>query len=296
MTSLNAARACSRDPAGAIIVCVAPPTVFVLDYALARPRRLMAALAAIGVDARLTETPLSARLADVLIVPDGDDADASLARGVSGGTVDAIAAHVARERPLLAVGLGLCFLLSGRTHAAMPAGAEIFRAPVQRFDPRMVDEGERPLLSPHVGASYVVGLDRQPWLRGLVPRGSAGLWFNFRHRLCAPARIPQADVAVAHHGVPFAAAVWRGPTLALHFLPEQSGPAGLDVLRAFFAGAGSVAGPSTTAMSLGAHAASTLGPAHASPAALGGPASHGPSTSHASHAATLASGNTTKAP
>jgi glutamine amidotransferase len=233
------------------------PTVLVLDYALARPRRLLAALAAVGVEARLTETPLAARLADILIVPDGDDADAALGRGISGGTIDAIAGHVARERPLLALGLGMCFLLSGRTHAAMPAGADVFRAPVQRFDPRMVDEGERPLLSPHVGSSYVVGLDRQPWLRGLVPRGSAGLWFNFRHRLCAPARVPQADVAVAHHGVPFAAAMWRGATLALQFLPEQSGPAGLDVLRAFFAGAATVTSTATAAPSFAAGRAST---------------------------------------
>jgi imidazoleglycerol phosphate synthase glutamine amidotransferase subunit HisH len=210
-------------------------SVLVLDYPLARPRRLLAALAAVGVEARLTETPLAARQADILVVPDGEDAEGSLARGMSSGVVDAIAQHAARERPLLAVGLGLCFLLSGRTHAAMPAGADVFRAPVQRFDTRMADEGERPLMSPHVGASLIVGLDRQPALCELVPAGAPGLWAQFRHRLCAPARVPQADVAVAHHGVPFAAAMWRGPTLAIQFLPEQSGPVGLAVLRSFFA-------------------------------------------------------------
>ncbi len=213
------------------------PTVLVLDYAIARTRRMLGALAAIGVDARVTDTPLMARQADVLVVPDGDDDDRALAKGVSPGVVEAIAAHVAKERPLLATGLGLCFLLSGRTHPAMPAGADVFRAPVQRFDPRMADEGERPLLSPHVGASFVVGLDRQPSLSAMVKKGEAGVWLTFRHRLCAPARIPQADVAVGHHGVPFAAAIWRGPTLAVQFLPEQSGPAGIEMLRAFFAGA-----------------------------------------------------------
>jgi glutamine amidotransferase len=214
---------------------VVSPSVFVLDHGLARPRRLVSALAAIGVDARLTDTPLSARQADILIVPDGEDAEAALARGMSAGVMDAIAHHAARERPLLAVGLGLCFLLSGRTHPAMPPGADVFRAPVQHFDSRMADEGERPLMSPHTGSSLVVGLDRQPALCGLVPRDAPGAWFAFRHRLCAPARIPQSDVAIAHHGVPFAAAIWRGSTLAIQFLPEQSGPAGLDVLRAFFA-------------------------------------------------------------
>lgn len=213
------------------------PTVLVLDYPIARTRRLLSALAAIGVDARLTDTPLTARQADVLVVPDGDDDDRALSRGVSPGIVEAIGAHVAKDRPLLAVGLGLCFLLTGRTHPAMPIGANVFRAPVQRFDPRMADEGERPLLSPHVGASLVVGLDRQPILSSLVKKGEAGVWLSFRHRLCAPARVHQGEVAVAHHGVPFAAAIWRGSTLAVQFLPEQSGPVGLDILRAFFAAA-----------------------------------------------------------
>lgn len=215
------------------------PQVLVLDYPLARTRRLMGALASIGIDARLTDTPLSARQADVLVVPDGDDDDRALSRGISGGVVDVIAGHVAKERPTLAVGLGLCLLLSGRTHPAMPAGADIFRAPVQHFDPRMADEGERPLLSPHVGTSFVVGLDRHPVLSGVIAgvmkKGDAGVWLHFRHRLCAPARIPQADVAVGHHGVPFAAAIWRGPLLATQFLPEQSGPLGIEMLRAFFA-------------------------------------------------------------
>jgi len=207
--------------------------VMVLDYAIARPRRLLLALSAIGIDARVTDTPLSARQADVLIVPDGDDHDAALARGVSSGVVDAIAAHVAKERPLLAIGLGLCFLLDGRTHQAMPAGAGVFRVPVQRFDPRMAaDDGERPLLSPHFGSSIVVGLDRHPALAAVVPKDAAGAWFAFRHRLCAPSRVPQADVAIAHHGVPFAAAIWRGATTGVHFLPEQSGTIGLEALRA----------------------------------------------------------------
>ncbi len=214
------------------------PTVLVLDYPIARTRRLLSALAAVGVEARLTATPLAARPADILVVPDGDDDDRALSRGVSAGVVDAIAGHVAKERPLLAIGLGLCFLLSGRTHPSMPMGADIFRAPVQRFDPRMADEGERPLLAPHVGASFVVGLDRQPTLSAMVKKGDAGVWLTFRHRLCAPARIHQADVAVGHHGVPFAAAIWRGATLAVQFLPEQSGPVGLEMLRAFFGAAG----------------------------------------------------------
>lgn len=203
----------------------------VLDYALARPRRLLAALAAAGFDARLAEAPHLARTADVLVVPDGDDEDDALARGISTAVLDTIAAHVDARRPLLCVGLGVHFLLEGRTHPLMPPGLGLFRAQVQRFDPRLTDEAERPLLSPHAGPSLVVGLDRHPTLGPLVPQGEAGVWMTFRHRLCAPSRIPQADVAVCHHGVPFAGAIWQDRTLALQFLPEHSGRNGLDLLR-----------------------------------------------------------------
>ena len=207
--------------------------VLVLDYGIARARRILRALQAASIDARLADTPLQARTADWLLVPDGDDADTALSRGVAPGVLDAIAGHAAAGRPLLCIGLALTFLLEGRTHPAMPPSLGILKAPVQRFDPRMTDDGERPLLVPHAGSSLIVGLDRHPALRVLVPRSAQGTWMTFRHRLCAPARVPQADVAVCHHGVPFAGAIWRGPILAVHFLPEQSGRRGIEFLQAW---------------------------------------------------------------
>ncbi len=223
-----------------------------LDYALARPRRLMAALTAVGLDPRLTESPLMAKGADVLVVPDGDDADEGLSRGISAGVLDAIASQVDGGRPVLAVGLAVHFLLEGRTHPEMPSGLGLFRAQVQRFDPRLTDEGERPLLTPHAGPSLVVGLDRHPFLSSLVPKGEPGIWMTFRHRLCAPSRIPQADVAVCHHGVPFAGAIWRDRILAVQFLPEHSGRNGIDLLRLWAASWGGGSGSGSSAGSRGA--------------------------------------------
>ncbi|MBI1948041.1 MAG: hypothetical protein HYS27_20285 [Deltaproteobacteria bacterium] len=208
-------------------------TATVLDHGAARTRRLLAALRSVGVDARLADTTLAARSADVLIVPDGDDDDAGLARGAGPGVRDAIAEFALTGRPLLAIGLGVSLLLEGQVHGGAPAGLGLFRAPVQRFDPRMTDEGERPLLTPHVGFALVVGLDRHPLLASLAPKSAPGAWFAFRHRLCAPARVPQANVAVCHHGVPFAGAIWKDAILAVQFLPEHSGRVGLELLRAF---------------------------------------------------------------
>ncbi len=213
------------------------PRTLVLDYGNARSQRLCRALVAAGIDAQVTGSTEDVRAADRLVLPDGADDDTTLSRGVRRAYFDAVNQHIARKRPLLAVGFGLQFLLGGTTHGAMPEGLDVFRVPVNRFDVRMVDENERPLKSPHVGFTYVVGLDRHEAMTHLVPEGDAGLWFYFRHRLCSPARVPFSNVAVAHHGVPFAGAIWRDHVFAVQFLPEMSGRIGIEFLRAWDASA-----------------------------------------------------------
>ena len=209
------------------------PTTLVLDYGIARARPLMAALEAAGVPALLTSNHHDVRSADRLVLPDGDDDDRALERGIRPELLDAVQKHIEGQKPLLAIGLGLLFLLTGNTHARMPAGIETFRSHPMRFDPRMADENERPLKSPHTGFGLVVGLDRHPQLGAILPEDAPGAWFYFRHRLCSPARVAFAEVAVAHHGVPFAGAIWKDNVTALQFLPELSGPLGIRVLEAW---------------------------------------------------------------
>jgi imidazole glycerol-phosphate synthase subunit HisH len=208
-------------------------STLVFDYGIARPQRLMLALKAAGIEARISTSVQDVRAADALILPDGADDDSSLAAGIQPRVLGEVGEHIAADKPLLAIGLGVQLLLAGKTHAGMPYGLGTFKAPIARFDPRMADEAERPLKSPHVGFSFVVGLDRNPTLQDIVPAGEQGVWLYFRHRLLAPARVPFADVAVAHHGVPFAGAIWREKVLALQFLPELSGPVGLEVLQSW---------------------------------------------------------------
>jgi len=208
------------------------PTL-VLDTGAAHTESLRAALERAGLPAQVTQSPVDVRAAERLVIADFDDDERALSRGIAADIVAAIHQHVSEKKPLLAVGRALVLLLRGGAAPTMPAGLEVFGAPVQRFDPRMADENERPLKSPHVGYSLVVGLDRHPQLRRVVPAGKPGVWVYFCHRLCAPARVPFADVAVAHHGVPFAGAIWRERTLAVQFRPELSGQVGVDVLRAW---------------------------------------------------------------
>jgi glutamine amidotransferase len=210
---------------------VSPMHVVVFDYGASTPQRLASALRAADLEVTLTSEPEGIRGEYALVLPDKHDDPSSLARGARERATDFVRAHHEKGRPLLAVGFGLQLLLAGRTHEDMPNGLGLFRANSAVFDPRMADEAERPLKVPHVGYSFVVGLDRHPTLQHVVPEGAQGAWFYFRHRLCAPARVPFAEVAVAHHGVPFAGAIWREKLLALQFLPELSGQIGVEVLR-----------------------------------------------------------------
>ena len=209
------------------------PSVLVFDYGIARPHRLLDAFKRAGVDASLSSNVHDFKHAKVVVLPDADDDDRALQKGVHPDVMKAVRHHLEEKRPLLAIGLALHLLGEGHTHEKMPSGLEIFRARVTAFDPRMADENERPLKSPHVGYGFVVGLDRHPTLRDVVPEGQPGAWFYFRHRLCTSARVPFADVAVAHHGVPFAGAIWKNDIVALQFLPEMSGPIGVALLKAW---------------------------------------------------------------
>jgi imidazoleglycerol phosphate synthase glutamine amidotransferase subunit HisH len=208
---------------------------FVLDYGFCRPEAIVRALAATGEKAELTSNPSDVRHASRLIVPDGIDDPASLRRGVDRQALEAVEKHVQHGRPLLAVGTGMLLLTTGyRSKDAVLPGTNLFDTPVFAFDPGAVDTHDRPLQVPHLGFSYVVGLERHPALAE-VTRGEKGGWFYFRHRLYAGARVPFADVAVAHHGIPFAGAIWRNAILATQFLPELSGPVGLSLLAGWCA-------------------------------------------------------------
>lgn len=213
-------------------------STLVLDYGIAEPGRLLLALERAGIETQVTSTVYDVRTADRLILPTGGDDDATLARGIHAGVLDAVAQHIAAGKPLLAIGLGVQLLLDGQAHPEMPPGLGVFQVPIAHFDPRMADENERPLKTPHVGFSLVVGLDRHPHFGAVVPACDVGTWLYFKNRLCAPARVPFAEVAVAHHGVPFAGCIWREQIVAAQFLPELSGAPGLDFLRAWYRSTG----------------------------------------------------------
>ncbi len=207
----------------------------ILDYGFARMDRLCQAMKRIGARVQMSTDAHEVKSADLLVLPDGFDHERYLQRGVSERILDAIDTHINRNKPLLAVGTGL-FLLTGgyRQGDVNLAGLGLWDTRVGKLDPYMVDGFERPLHSTHLGFSKVVGLDRHPAFNELFAEEEQGIWVYFRHRLYAGVRVPFADVAVAHHGIPFAGAIWQPKIFATQFLPELSGPLGLQILKTWY--------------------------------------------------------------
>ena len=197
--------------------------------------RLYQAMKRIGARVQMSADPHEVKSADLLVLPDGFDHDHYLQRGVPERMLEAIDAHLGRKKPLLAIGTGMLLLTNGYRHGEVNfRGLGLWNTRVGKLDPYMVDGFERPLHSTHLGFGFVVGLDRQPDIGHLITEEEKGIWLYFRHRLYASVRVPFADVAVAHHGIPFAGAIWQPGIFATQFLPELSGPLGLQVLKTWY--------------------------------------------------------------
>ncbi len=206
----------------------------IFNYHNARYTRLQSALQSVGVHTHIVQNAREIKRAGLLVLPDAREDGARFLGRVTPKAIEAVASHVDRNRPILAIGAGMLLLSKGcMLRRTFFSGAGVFDAPVYRFEQEMIDAEGSPLQSPHMGFSFVVGLDRHPVIGAQFPSEQRGAWFYFRHRLCIGARVTAAEVAVAHHGFPFAGAIWRDNIFACQFLPELSGALGLNILQAW---------------------------------------------------------------
>jgi glutamine amidotransferase len=198
------------------------PRVVVLDYGSGNLRSAERALARAGADVTVSSDLTQAAAADGLVVP-GVGAFAACMAGIE--ALDAgpvIAERVAAGRPVLGICVGMQVLFEyGDEHGVVTKGLGLLPGGVVRLD--------APVL-PHMGWNTVDWPAHARLFAGLAP----GTRFYFVHSYAAPpppAGDPELVVATATHGVPFLAAVERGPICATQFHPEKSGDAGAALLR-----------------------------------------------------------------
>jgi glutamine amidotransferase len=193
--------------------------IALIDYGAGNLTSVRKALAAVGAEVYVPDTPEDLERAEGAIVPGVGNFQRTAA--LDHGWREAIIGVVERGRPLLGICLGLQWLFESSTEAPECEGLSLMTGQCQRL------EGVWPLKVPHVGWNALAFPRRSRLFEGI--RDGSQVYFT--HSYAAP--VSNDAVAVTTHGVPFASAVERGHVFGVQFHPEKSGEVGLAVLKNF---------------------------------------------------------------
>lgn len=201
------------------------PTVAVLGLGAADTQSLVDALDAAGANASLTrDRDLIANADGLVVFGDGTFADVMGQVRESRGD-ELIERRLAGGRPVLAIGVGMQILFDGSI------AGEVDTEGLAQW-PGVVTKLDAPTI-PHSGWSTVEAAPDSMLLAGIE-----GEQFHFAHSHAATewtlevyGAFAPPRVTYATHGERFIAAVENGPLSATQFHPENSGEAGLQLLR-----------------------------------------------------------------
>ena len=178
----------------------------------------------VGGSARLTDEAVDVARADKIILAGVGAFDNGMDAIVAGGWTDALAeAALVRRVPVLGICLGMQLMYVGSEEGRRP-GLGWINGTIKRFD-LPADSG---LKVPHMGWNSVSVRAPNP----LIEATGDEQRFYFVHSYHADATGPEV-VAVARHGVPFAAAISRDNVHGVQFHPEKSHRFGMAVIRNF---------------------------------------------------------------
>lgn len=197
--------------------------ITIIDYGMGNLRSVQKACESLGVEAAIATTPAEVASAEKLILPGVGafrDAIAELRRQE---LVEPILAHVAADRPLLGICLGLQLLFERSFEDGEYTGLGILAGDVVRFP-------ESPTLKvPHMGWNRLSRRGATRLLEGIPDEAH----FYFVHSYYVRPNDAANVAATCEHGVEFCAMIARGNLFATQFHPEKSQRVGLKLLDNF---------------------------------------------------------------
>jgi glutamine amidotransferase len=202
--------------------------IALIDYKAGNLTSVKKALATIGAEVFVPETPDDLAEATGVIVPGVGHFGAT--RALDQPWIDAILARVGEGRPLFGICLGMQWLFEGSEEAPELSGLGLLSGRCYRLgrNPQSASPSPQSAIKiPHVGWNSM-SIQRAGGLLDEVPTGSQ---VYFTHSYAAPATGDTS--AVTEHGESFAAVVQRGHIGGVQFHPEKSGDVGLRILRNF---------------------------------------------------------------
>ena len=209
--------------------------IALVDYGAGNLTSVRKALAFLDVPATTPTRPMDLSAADGIIVPGVGNFEVTAALGADWRA--AIDSHIARERPVLGICVGMQWLFDGSTEAPghpglalMPGTCSLItdqEAATSDEHPGQSDRVGGRLKVPHVGWN-TLRVTKPSWLLEGV---AAGTQVYFTHSFAAP--VTEECVGATRYGMEFAAAVERGLVAGVQFHPEKSSEVGLRILRNF---------------------------------------------------------------
>jgi glutamine amidotransferase len=195
--------------------------IALIDYKAGNLTSVRKALAFIGTDLVVPESPVDCAGAKGLIVPGVGHFSATEALDDSWRQtiLDAVQAGT----PLLGICVGMQWLFEGSDEAPGVPGLGLMQGRIARLEGR----AEAQLKVPHVGWN-ALDIRRQGRLLNGLPQGSQ---VYFTHSYAAP--VTETCAAATMHANVFASVVERDNVFGVQFHPEKSGDAGLQILRNF---------------------------------------------------------------
>ena len=197
--------------------------IALIDYGAGNLTSVRKALAHLGAPVTTPAAPADLAAADGVIVPGVGNFEVTAALGADWRA--AIRDHIARERPMLGICVGMQWLFDGSAEAPGHPGLELLPGTCSLITDE--DDGSEAFKVPHVGWNSL-HRTRGSWLLEGVDEGDQ---VYFTHSYAAP--VTGSCVGSTRYGVEFAAAVEHGAVGGVQFHPEKSSDVGLRILRNF---------------------------------------------------------------
>jgi len=195
--------------------------IAIVDYGMGNLRSVEKGFKKVGIDARVTSSPLVIDDADAVVLP-GVGAFRDCIRNLTDlSLTGALARAVNKGKPYLGICLGLQVLFSESEEFGACRGLDIFRGKVVRFRIR-----EK---VPHMGWNAVSMVTRPP-VMAEVPDNA---YFYFVHSYYVVPEDRGIIAATTDYGVSFTSMIWKDNVFATQFHPEKSQGLGLKVLEGF---------------------------------------------------------------